>query len=86
LLVGDEEEEEDFAEAIVGLLELLLLLLLIFVVVVVTIRVDVGVVQVCMVETGVMLFRLQVDRGRRNAVDGDAEKAMVVNVVVANIF
>jgi hypothetical protein len=82
-LVVGEEEEEDFVVAIVGLLELLLLLLI---VVVVTIRVDIGVVQVCMVETGMMLFRLQVDRGRRNAVDDDAEKAMVVNVVVAIIF
>jgi hypothetical protein len=83
LVVGDEE---DFVVAIVGLLELLLLFLIVVVVVVVTIRVDVGVVQVCMVETGVMLFRLQVDRGRRNAMDDDAEKAMVVNVVVAIIF
>jgi hypothetical protein len=86
LVVGDEVEE-DFVVAIVGLLELLLLLLLlIVVVVVVTIRVDDGVVQVCMVETGVMLFRLKVDRGRRNAMDDDAEKATVVNVVVAMIF
>jgi hypothetical protein len=82
-LVVGEEEEEDFVVAIVGLLELLLLFLI---VIVVTIRVDVGVVQVCVVETGVMLFRLQVDGGRRNAMDDDAEKAMVVNVVVAILF
>jgi hypothetical protein len=84
-LVVEEEEEEDFVVAIVGLLELLLLLLLL-IVVVVTIRVDVGVVQVCMVDTGVMLFRLQVDRGRRNATDDDAEKATAVDVVVAIVF